>query len=64
MRQKVERKMTRQELTAFDRVLVKFLQKEKLMPKLREACESDYHFADTVKSNANQSEDSLKSLEI
>jgi len=50
--------MTRQELTAFDRVLAKFLQKEKLMPKLREACEHDYHFADSTKTAANQHEDS------
>jgi len=64
MRAKVEKKMTRQELVAFDRILAKFLQKDRLMPKLRESCDSDYHWCDTGRSLINHATDNEESLRI
>lgn len=63
MRAQVEKKMTRQELAAFDRVLAKYLQKDKLMPKLREACQHDYNFIDQTKSLVNADEDRERDYE-
>ena len=50
VRAKVEQKMTRAELVAFDKVLARYLQKEKLMPRLLRSIEEDYnaHYAPNV----------------
>jgi hypothetical protein len=42
VRAELERNMTRGELISFDKVLSRYLQHERLMPKLKAAVESDY----------------------
>lgn len=64
MRAQVEKKMTRQELASFDRVLAKYLQKDKLLPKLQEACQHDYNFIDQTKSLVNYDNDREKDKEV
>ena len=61
MRAKVEKQMTRSELAAFDQTLAKYLQKDKLLTKLRQACDSDYHWCDTGRSLVNHARDSEES---
>lgn len=61
MRAKVETKMTRAELHAFDKVLAKHLQKDRLMPKLAEAIQRDYSFIEISKTIVNNRQDKERS---
>jgi hypothetical protein len=63
-RQKVEKKMTRAELNAFDRVLARYLQKDTLMPKLRSAITHDYDIVEQGKTLVNHAADNEKNLLI
>lgn len=56
--------MTRSELAAFDRTLAQYLQKDKLLPKLRQACDADYHWCDTGRSLVNHAKDNEESLRL
>lgn len=64
VRAQVEKKMTRQELASFDRVLAKYLQKDKLLPKLKEACQQDYNLIDQTKSLVNYDNDRDRDKEV
>jgi hypothetical protein len=57
MRKNVEQKMTRAELAAFDKVLAKRLQKDQLLPALKEAISRDYSFINTSRAVANYVKD-------
>lgn len=52
--------MTRAELSAFDKVLARYLQKGKLMPKLKEAIDADYNALNQGKTLVNSKNDRQK----
>lgn len=56
--------MTRAELAAFDRVLAKHLQKDKLLPKLKEAIQDDYNLAEQGKTFVNTARDNERSDDL
>jgi len=45
--------MTRHELVAFDKVLTRYLQKDKLMPRLQQQIDFDYNLAHNAKTLIN-----------
>jgi hypothetical protein len=56
-RAKLEKKMTRHELVAFDNVLARYLQKDKLIARLKEQIDFDYNFAHNARSLFNMNYD-------
>lgn len=56
--------MTRNELLAFDRVLARYLQKDRLLPRLKEAVDGDYAFMHSFKNTSKHVEDSKQSLKM
>ncbi len=56
--------MTRHELIAFDNVLARYLQKDKLMPRLKHQIESDYNLAHSAKSLVNMHKDNKADMEV
>jgi len=56
--------MTRAELVAFDKVLARYLQKDKLMPRLVRAIQDDYDALHNTKSLVYQAKDHLRENEM
>lgn len=59
-RQKLEKSMTRAELMAFDKVLAKYLQKDKLMPRLEAAIEADYNMMHQSRTMVHRGRDGVE----
>jgi hypothetical protein len=43
VRKKVEKTLNRNELIAYDKILINYLNKDVLIPKLRKECDNDYN---------------------
>jgi hypothetical protein len=59
----LEQKMTRAELVAFDKVLARYLQKDKLMPRVQRSIQDDYNALHQTKSLAYQAKDHMRENE-